>query len=72
MMFNTLNEALEAGNPELVALFPVGVNVPYNHSVRGVSEGVFFSVYRDSRGLYETATFYASKMDNWVQVYRNE
>jgi len=66
----TLNEALRAGHPDCVALWPLGTNLTYGQSTRLIAEtGVLLgkrqtpqyrliSVYRDERGLYETATTY--------------
>lgn len=70
MYHPTLNAALAAAHPDCVALWPLGSNIGYNESVRHVVEtGVLLgkrqtpecrliSVYRDERGLYETAVTY--------------
>lgn len=68
--YNTLNEALAATNEKLVSLFPVGYNLCYGQTIRCVKNGVFFSVYRDERGMYEEAISYASKCDDFVSVIR--
>ena len=70
MRLPTLNEALAAGHPDCVALWPLGTNVAYNSTERVLVEtGVLLgkrqtpelrliSVYRDERGLYEEAVTY--------------
>ena len=66
--YNTLNEALAATNENLVSLFPVGYNLSYGQTIRCVKDGVFFSVYRDARGMYEEAVSYESKCEDFVQI----
>jgi len=68
--YNTLNEALAATDEKLVALYPVGYNLQYGETIRFVKEGVFVSVYRDERGMYEEAVSYASKCEDFVSVTR--
>ena len=38
MRFSTLNDALVAGHPDCVALWPLGSNVAYNETVRHLIE----------------------------------
>ena len=70
--YQTLNDALVAGHPDCLALWPLGSNIGYNETVRHVvPTGVILyrgkrpydqmrliSVYRDERGLYEEAITY--------------
>ena len=70
--YPTLNQALEATDPALVTLFPVGWNLSYGQTIRCVKDGVFFSVYRDGRGMYEEAISYASKCEDFVQIISGE
>jgi hypothetical protein len=70
MYHGTLNKALAAAHPDCVTLWPLGSNVPYGCSVwhlveTGVLKGKrqtpeyrLISVYRNERGMYETATTY--------------
>ena len=70
MRFSTLNQALAAGHPDCVALWPLGSNIGYNETVRHLIEtgDVYgrgklpvcrlISVYRDERGFYEEAITY--------------
>ena len=70
MRFATLNEALNAGHPDCIALWPLGLNIAYNSTERvlvetgallgkrQVPEMRLISVYRDERGLYEEAITY--------------
>lgn len=64
---NTLNESLIAGGVDL-EVWPMGLNLNYNQTARLVSNGVFVSVCRDERGMYETAISYASKCEDFQQV----
>ncbi len=66
--YNTLNEALAATDENLVSLFPVRYNLSYGQTIRCVKDGVFFSVYRDERGMYEEALTYESKCEDFVQI----
>lgn len=66
--YPTLNQALEVTDPDLVALFPLGWNLNYGQTIRCVKDGVFFSVYRDERGMYEEAIMYDSKCEDFVQM----
>ena len=66
--YNTLNEALEATDPALVRLLPLGYNLCYGQTIRCVKDGVFFSVYRDECGMYEEAIAYDSKCDDFVSI----
>lgn len=70
MYHQTLNAALEATNEALVSLWPVGFNIGYGETGRCVVDNTFISVYRDERGLYETAVSYASKCDNFQHVLK--
>ena len=62
MRFQTLNDALAAGHPDCVALWPLGSNVAYGETVRHLIETGdgyrLISVYRDERGFYEEAITY--------------
>ena len=62
MRFSTLNDALVAGHPDCLALWPLGSNVAYNETVRHLIETGdgcrLISVYRDERGFYEEAITY--------------
>ena len=70
MRFPTLNQALVAGHPDCLALWPLGSNVAYGETVRHLIEtgDVYgrgklpvcrlISVYRDERGFYEEAITY--------------
>ena len=66
--YNTLNEALAATDESLVSLYPVGYNLSYGQTIRCVKDGVFFSVYRDERGMYEEAIMYDSKCEDFVSI----
>lgn len=66
--YSTLNQALEATDPSLISLFPVGYNLCYGQTIRCVKDGVFFSVYRDERGMYEEAIMYDSKCEDFVSI----
>jgi len=66
--YNTLNEALTATDEKLVALYPVGYNLRYGETIRFVKDGIFVSVYRDERGMYEEAISYESKCKDFVSV----
>lgn len=66
--YSTLNQALEATDPSLISLFPVGYNLCYGQTIRCVKDGVFFSVYRDERGVYEGAIMYDSKCGDFVSI----
>lgn len=66
--YPTLNQALEATDPALVNLFPIGWNLNYEQTIRCVKDGVFFSVYRDERGMYEEAIMYASKCGDFTKI----
>lgn len=68
--YNTLNEALAATDEKLVALYPVGHNLQYGETIRFVKDGIFVSVYRDERGMYEEAISYDSKCEDFVNVIR--
>lgn len=70
--YHTLNQALEATDPALVTLFPVGWNLNYGQTIRCVKCGVFFSVYRDECGMYEEAIMCASKCEDFVQIISGE
>lgn len=63
----TLNQALEAGNVDLV-VWPLGLNLNYNQTARIVSNGLFVSVCRDNKGMYETAISYTSQCEDFQQV----
>lgn len=71
MYHKTLNEALEAGGSNLVGKWPLGVNIGYDQTARIVSNGTFITVYRDNRGMYETAISYQSRCEDFVQILRN-
>jgi hypothetical protein len=64
MYHNTLNDALIARDVNLVTLWPLGLNINYSETATAVVDGVYMSVYRDNRGMYETALSYASKCEN--------
>ena len=66
--YPTLNQALEATDPSLISLFPIGYNISYGQTIRCVKDGVFFSVYRDERGMYEEAIMYDSKCEDFVSI----
>ena len=66
--YPTLNQALEATDPDLVALFPLGWNLNYGQTIRCAKNGVFFSVYRDERGMYEEAIMYYSDCEDFVSI----
>ena len=68
--YNTLNEALEVTDEKLVELYPVGYNLRYGETIRFVKDGIFVSVYRDERGMYEEAISYESKCEDFVSVIR--
>jgi len=60
--FNTLNEALDA--EEIVPLWPLGSNISYGQTVSHVTDGIFVSVYRDERGMYERPIHYKTKRED--------
>lgn len=60
--FPTLNGALEAEN--LVALWPLGLNINYGETVAIASRGRYISVTRDKRGFYERPIHYSTKMSS--------
>ena len=62
--FSTLNGALEAEN--LVAHWPLGLNISYSETVAIASRGRYISVTRDNRGFYERPIHYATKMSNGI------
>lgn len=64
---DSLNQALEAGNIDL-AVWPLGLNLNYNQTARIVSNGLFVSVCRDNKGLYETAISYTSQCEDFQSV----
>lgn len=66
--YNTLNEALAATDEKLVAIYPTGYSLRYRETIRLVKDGIFVSVYRDERGMYEEAISYASKCEDFVQI----
>ena len=66
--YNALNEALAASDEKLVGLYPTGYNLRYGETIRFVKEGIFVSVYRDERGMYEEAISYESKCEDFVQI----
>jgi len=66
---NTLNQALIAGNVSLDA-WPIGSNLSYNETARLVCNGLFVSVCRDERGMYETAISYTSQCDDFFSVIK--
>ena len=66
--YNTLNEALAATDEKLVGLYPIGYNPRYGETIRFVKDGIFVSVYRDERGMYEEAISYDSKCEDFVSV----
>lgn len=70
MYYNTLNDALSSRGDTLVAKWPLGVNIGYGETCRVVVDGVFISVYRDERGLYEEAISYTSKCENFVSFHK--
>ena len=59
---NTLNESLSANSEKLVALWDIYQNVAYGETkqifVEDGKKTRLISVYRDSRGMYETALSY--------------
>jgi hypothetical protein len=59
--FSTLNEALESES--LVDRWPLGLNINYGETQTAVSNGLFISVYRSEKGLYERPVFYKTKME---------
>jgi len=61
---NTLNEAIGTHTVN----WPLGVNINYNQTVQIVENGLFMSVSRDNRGLYETAITYKSLCQNFVKT----
>lgn len=67
MWHNTINQALQAGNVDL-GCWPVGENLGYNQTARLVHNGLFVSVCRDDRGMYETAISYESLCENFFSV----
>lgn len=67
-LYSTLNEALAATDEKLVALYPTGYNLRYGETIRFVKDGIFVSVYRDERGMYEEALTYESKCEDFVSV----
>lgn len=70
--YNTLNAALAATDEKLVALYPVGYSLRYGETIRFVKDGIFVSVYRDERGMYEEAIMYASKCEDFIQIISGE
>ena len=67
MWHDTLNAALIAGDVD-IGVWPLGLNIGYNQTARLVSDGLFVSVCRDNRGMYETAISYASKCSDFQHV----
>lgn len=67
MAHTTLNQALEAGNV-CTSVWPLGLNLNYNQTVRLVSNGLFVSVCRFANGDYETAISYASQCEDFAIV----
>ena len=70
MFYPTLNSALIARDPALLELWPIDFYVPYGHTAMVVESGVYISVYRDERGLYEEAISYESKCENFRKLVR--
>jgi hypothetical protein len=67
MTHSTLNQALQAANIDL-AIWPMGLNINYNHTARIVSNGLFVSVCRFANGEYETAISYTSQCDDFQSI----
>lgn len=67
MWHNTLNEALITGDVALEC-WPLGLNLNYNQTARLVHNGLFVSVCRDNRGMYETAISYSSLCEDFFSV----
>lgn len=66
MFHPTLNQALEAA--DAVHLWPLGLNLRYGETGQVVTDGQFVSVYRDERGMYETAITYPSACEDFQRV----
>lgn len=66
---NTLNQALEAGNV-CPSVWPLGLNINYGETASIVCDGLFVSVCRDERGMYETAVSYTSQCEDFQRVVR--
>lgn len=64
---DTLNQAMIAGNVSL-DVWPLGLNLNYNQTARLVCNGLFVSVCRDERGMYETAISYTSQCEDFYNV----
>ena len=65
--FATLNEALAAGGV-LHKVPMITVNVPRGGCLNICHDGIYITVYRDERGMYEKAISYATKMqDSYVR-----
>lgn len=60
--FETLNAALESEN--LVAFWPVGLNIGYDETVGFASRKKWISVSRDCSGRYERPIHYSTKMED--------
>lgn len=71
MFHNTLNESLVAGGVPLES-WPLGLNIGYEQTARVVTSGLFITVYRDGRGMYEEAISYKTKCDDFQQVIQGE
>jgi len=57
--FDTLNESLASRDwPDLIALWPLGLNINYGETGETVQDGRFISVCRDNNGMYEAPITY--------------
>lgn len=60
---DTLSEALDAGKIPQDAREYI-IYMPYNSEQHGAYSGLFVTVTRDHRGMYETAISYKTKMQD--------
>jgi len=68
--FNTLNDALESEG--LIDRWRFGDNIQYNQTFGVVSGGIYITIYRDERGMYERPIHYETLMeDGYSYVYNH-
>ena len=60
--FNTLNDALESEG--LIDRWRFGDNIQYNQTFGVVSGGIYITIYRDERGMYERPIHYETLMED--------
>ena len=65
--FSTLNESLNSEN--LLDLYPTGINLAYSQVINCANSGVFFTITRDNKGMYERPIHYKTLMCDSTLIY---